>query len=156
MRNWLFILAAVAVVSCNSGHTGKADKDTFSIDSVKAHILKMNESYSQRFTTNDTAYFNSRYCKDAQVYSPGMPAVVGRDSIISFFYQNGANTETKIELPPPTVYGNNELVIEDGVYNFPDGKGGSVDKGKFIALWKEEDGIWKLYREMWNTDLQPK
>jgi hypothetical protein len=82
MRNLLFIPVAVAIVSCQSGQTEKVEKDIFSIDSVKAHILKMNESYSQRFTSNDTAYFNSRYCKDAQVYSPGMPAVVGRDSFI--------------------------------------------------------------------------
>jgi hypothetical protein len=36
---------------------------------------------------------------------------------------------------------------------FPDGKGGSVDKGKFIALWKQEVGKWKMYREIWNYDI---
>ena len=122
------------------------------MDTVKAHIIHMNISYSERFLTNNTAYYNSRYCKDAQVYSPGVPAVVGRDSIISFFYQNGTNKETKIELPAGNFYGTEDLVVEEGTYNFPDGKGGSFDKGKFIALWKKEDGKWKLYREIWNTD----
>jgi hypothetical protein len=48
------------------------------------------------------------------------------------------------------------MVVEEGDYVFPDGKGGSFDKGKFIALWKPEDGKWKLYREIWNTDITPK
>jgi ketosteroid isomerase-like protein len=115
----------------------------------------MNESYSERFLTNDTTYYNIRYCKDAQVYSPGVPIVTGRDSIISFFYQNGTNKETKIELPVGNFYGTEDLVVEEGTYNFPDGKGGSFDKGKFIALWKQEEGKWKLYREIWNTDNAP-
>jgi ketosteroid isomerase-like protein len=141
--------------SCQSGHSDKQSKSAFSIDAVKAHIIEMNKTYSNRFTTNDTAFYISRYCKDAQVYSPGLPAVMGRDSIINFFYQNGTNSETKIELPTGNFYGNEELVVEEGTYNFPDRKGGSFDKGKFIALWKQEDGKWKMYREIWNTDIAP-
>lgn len=152
MRKLVFLLLTAGMLACQSKEPGKATKNDFSIDSVKAHIIKMNESYSQRFMTNDTAYYISRYCRDAQVYSPGVPAVVGRDSIINFFYQNGTNKEAKIELPAGNIYGNGELVVEEGTYNFPDGKGGSFDKGKFIALWKQEDGQWKLYREIWNTD----
>lgn len=155
MRKLVFLLLTAGMLACQSKEPGKATKNDFSIDSVKAHIIKMNESYSQRFMTNDTAYYISRYCRDAQVYSPGVPAVVGRDSIINFFYQNGTNKEAKIELPAGNIYGNEELVVEEGTYNFPDGKGGSFDKGKFIALWKQEDGQWKLYREIWNTDLTP-
>jgi ketosteroid isomerase-like protein len=152
MRYTFFILLPAIFFSCQSGHSDTKHESTFRIDSVKTHIIKMNESYSERFTTNDTAYYNSRYCKDAQVYSPGMPAVIGRDSIISFFYQNGTNKEAKIELPAGNIYGTENLLAEEGTYNFPDGKGGSFDKGKFIALWKQEDGKWKLFREIWNTD----
>jgi ketosteroid isomerase-like protein len=150
---YIFIaLVSVAISGCSSKQSVKS---SFSIDSAKAYIIKMNESYSERFMTNDTAYYSSRYCKDAEVYSPMAPAVKGIDSIRSFFYQNGTNKETKIELPIGNIYGNEELVIEEGRYNFPDGKGGSLDKGKFIALWKQENGKWKLYREIWNTDMPP-
>lgn len=155
MRNIIFILFSAAIFSCQSKQSGDSSKATFSIDSVKAHIIKMNESYSQRFTTKDSLFYAERYCADAQVYSPGMPAVLGRDSIRSFFYTGGGNNEAKIELPAGNFYGNADLVIEEGNYNFPDGKGGSVDKGKFIALWKQEDGKWKLFREIWNTDMAP-
>lgn len=132
------------------------NKETFDLAAVKNHIIEMNKTYSDRFVKNDTAFYYERYCKDAEVYSPGVPVVKGRDSIISFFYQDGKNKEAKIELPTGNFYGNSELVVEEGLYNFPDGKGGSFDKGKFIALWKQEAGKWKLFREIWNTDITPK
>ena len=154
MKYSSLILAVFLLVSCaQKEETGKV---SFNLSAVKEHIIEMNKTYSDRFVKNDTAFYNERYCKDAEVYSPGLPAVKGRDSIISFFYQNGTNKEAKIELPAGNFYGNSELVVEEGSYNFPDGKGGSFDKGKFIALWKQEAGKWKLYREIWNTDITPK
>jgi ketosteroid isomerase-like protein len=154
MKAIILILLAAYLVSCNSTPISNAPAPTsFNLDSVKTHITEMNNSYGQRFKTNDAAFYKERYCKDAAVYSPNMPAVVGIDSIISFFYGGGNNAEAIIELPPGNIYGNADLVVEDGTYNFPDGKGGNVDKGKFIALWKQEDGKWKLFREIWNTDL---
>lgn len=147
--------AALLFTACNTADK-KTDVNNFDIAAVKAHIIEMNKTYSKRFTTSDTVFYKERYCKDAQVLSPNTPAVIGRDSIIKFFYGDGKNTDAVIELPAGTVYGNEELVVEEGAYNFPDGKGGSYDKGKFIALWKQEDGKWKLYREIWNTDIAPK
>jgi ketosteroid isomerase-like protein len=147
--------AAIFFAACN-GADKKNDRTVFDIAAVKAHIIEMNKTYSKRFTTGDSAFYKERYCKDAQVLSPNTPAVIGRDSIIKFFYGDGKNTDAVIELPAGIIYGNEELVVEEGSYNFPDGKGGSYDKGKFIALWKQEDGKWKLYREIWNTDIAPK
>lgn len=156
MRNILLLLMSAGLfASCHSKNNGNEKQNTFNLDSAKAHIIKMNENYSDRFMNNDPAFYTERYCADAQVFSPGLSAVVGRDSIRSFFYNNGNNREAKIELPAGSFYGSADLVVEEGIYNFPDGKGGSVDKGKFIALWKQEDGKWKLYREIWNTDLSP-
>lgn len=155
MRTIFLALLAAYIVSCNStpDSNALASSASFNLDSVKAHITEMNKTYGQRFKTNDVAFYKERYCKDAAVYSPNVPAVVGIDSIISFFYGGGNNTDAIIELPPNNIYGNADLVVEDGTYSFPDGKGGNVDKGKFIALWKKEDGKWKLFREIWNTDL---
>jgi ketosteroid isomerase-like protein len=154
MRIILLTMLTAYLISCNSATSPDAPATSnFNLDSVKAHIVEMNKSYGKRFTTNDRAFYNERYCKDAAVYSPNLPAVLGIDSIINFFYGSGNNGEAVIELPPNNIYGNAELVVEDGTYNFPDGKGGSVDKGKFIALWKQEDGKWKLFREIWNTNL---
>lgn len=153
--NKFFLFFSIACITACTNKKTPEPRGQFSIQRVKAHIIEMNKTYSNRFTTNDSAFYITRYCIDAEVYSPGMAAVKGRDSIRSFFYQNGTNKEAKIELPPGNFYGTADLVVEEGSYNFPDGKGGSFDKGKFIAIWKQEEGKWKLFREIWNTDLMP-
>jgi ketosteroid isomerase-like protein len=156
MQRILLVAMATFLFSCNNKEASKQKTEIkFDIALVKSHILKMNESYGERFLTGDSAFYVDRYCTDAEVYSPNMPAVKGREAIRKFFYNDGNNKEAKIELPAGTFYGGPDYVVEDGVYNFPDGKGGSVDKGKFIALWKQEDGKWKLYREIWNSDMMP-
>jgi hypothetical protein len=99
----------------------------------------MNKTYSDRFTTNDTAFYNERYCKDAEVYSPGVPVVKGRDAIREFFYGDGTNKETKIDLPPGNFYGNEGLVVEEGSYDFPMEKADLLIRENF-CIWKQEDG----------------
>ena len=156
MKHTLFIAAAIIMFSCNDKTDDKkVVEETFDIGPVKKHIYEKNKTYSKRFTTNDSLYYVENYCADAQVMSPAVPAVKGREAIRKFFYSDGQNKEAKIELPDGNIYGDADLIIEESTYNFPDGKGGSADKGKFIALWKQEDGKWKLYREIWNTDLSP-
>ena len=152
MKQLLLLVLGTSLFSCQSNHLGKAKTNSFNIDSVKTHIIKMNESYSERFMTADSAFYVARYVADAEVYSPGVPAIKGREAIRKFFYNGGNNKDAKIELPVGNIYGGEELVVEEGTYNFPDGKGGSADKGKFIALWKQESGKWKLFREIWNSD----
>lgn len=153
---YCLVLFSMAVIGCQPKRSSETESNPFSLDSVKTHIIRMNESYSKRFKTNDSAFYADRYCVDARVYSPGVPAVIGRDSIRSFFYNGGNNTDATIDLPAGNFYGNADIVVEDGSYSFLDGKGGTVDKGKFLAIWKLEDGKWKLYREIWNTDIAPK
>jgi len=156
MKHTLFIATAILLFSCNDKTDDKkVIEERFDITSVKKYIFEKNKTYSSRFTTNDSSYYVEHYCVDAQVMSPAVPTVKGREAIRKFFYSDGQNNEAKIELPDGNIYGDGDLIVEDGIYNFPDGKGGSVDKGKFIALWKQEDGKWKLYREIWNSDIPP-
>jgi hypothetical protein len=30
-----------------------------------------------------------------------------------------------------------------------------LDKGKYIVIWKKEDGTWKLHRDIWTTSVPP-
>lgn len=151
-----FILFAVA---CNHTNDEKqndqpADKK-FDLIVVQNHIHQMNKSYGDRFTNHDTSFYNERYCKDIMIMPEQMPQITGRDSVRLFNYNGGNNKELRIVVTATGVYGGPEVVVEEGAYEFPDDKGGSLEKGKFIALWKQEDGKWKLFREIWNRDNAP-
>ena len=44
---------------------------------------------------------------------------------------------------------------EVGTYTVSSAEGTELDKGKFICLWKKEDGKWKIHRDVFNSDLPP-
>jgi ketosteroid isomerase-like protein len=34
-----------------------------------------------------------------------------------------------------------------------DGKGNTIDKGKYVTIWRKEGGDWKIYSDIFNTSL---
>lgn len=126
--------------------------ESFDLTAVKQHIHQANQMYGDRFQNNEPTWYADRYTQDACALPPNEAMVCGRDAIRAFNYNDGANAEIKIIVTATAVYGNATEVIEEGTFDFPDDNGGSYDKGKFIAIWKQEDGKWKLYREIWNSN----
>lgn len=151
MKNWLFFILMILFANC----TEKTDFNSkkFDLVAVKKIIDSANLNYAQRFTNNDSLWYTQKYCKNACDFPPNEKPICSIDSLRKYFYGDGKNEAIPMLVKATNVYGSQEAVIEEGIYDFPDGKGGSFDKGKFIAIWKEEDGNWKLFKEIWNSDL---
>ena len=83
---------------------------------------------------------------------PGSPSIVGRAAIAStvgmFMRMNIKRQAKTID-----VWGNGDLLVEEGTASLLDQKGVELDHAKYLVIWKMEDGQWKLFRDMWNTDL---
>lgn len=155
MKQFYFITVVTLIASCNSSNEKEKTESSFDIGAVKSHIEEANKVYGDRFKTNDTAYYAARYCKDAVAMPEQIAMIVSRDSIRKFYYNDGKNRDFKIAITATDIYGGPGAVIEEGFYTFPGDDGVIYDKGKFIAIWKQEYGKWKLYREIWNTDNAP-
>ncbi len=141
----LLLLSAIAglmMTSCNPKATKETESSQFDIAAVKTQIEEANKVYGGRFTTNDTAYYAEKYCKDAAIMPEQMPVITGRDGIRNFNYNEGKNKDFKISISATSIYGSPDAVIEEGTYTFPGDDGVIYDKGKFIAIWKQEDGKW--------------
>lgn len=145
-------LTLAQTASCNQEDKNETTGDRFDIAEIKAHIDAANKVYGERFITNDTAFYNAKYCKDAVIMPEQMQQLSGRDAIRNFNYNDGKNKDFKIGITATSIYGGPGAVIEEGYYTFPGDDGVIYDRGKFIAVWKKEDGTWKLFREIWNTD----
>jgi ketosteroid isomerase-like protein len=156
MRKLFIAFFAMALLpACGNKITPAAEEKTYKLDEVKLFIDSANKVYGNRFKTNDTAYYAATYCKDAVIMPGQMSQVSGRDGIRNFNYDEGKNKDFKVEITATSVYGGPDAVIEEGYYTYPGDDGVIYDRGKFIAIWKQEEGKWKLYREIWNTDNAP-
>ena len=43
--------------------------------------------------------------------------------------------------------------LETGRYELYDAQNKILDKGKYVVVWKQENGEWKLFRDIFNSDL---
>jgi uncharacterized protein (TIGR02246 family) len=126
---------------------------TFDLAATRKQIDEGNQALSDLLKKGDSTGFANMYCIDAKVMGPNGPAIVGRDAIksaIGGMYRSGL---TGLSLKPVDTWGSETLVAEEGTYVFSLSEGKEIDHGKYIVLWKMEDGKWKLFRDIWNTDI---
>ncbi len=51
------------------------------------------------------------------------------------------------------ITGSGDLLVETGSYEMKTANQVIIDKGKYLVVWKQQNGEWKLYRDMGNTSL---
>ena len=152
------IVALTAAISCNSGEANKAttsDAPAFSIDSARAAITASNKTFGECWATGDSTKFAGCYSSDACINPPNMPRMCGSKAIMAFFnggYQMGVRN---IRITTEELFGGPEAVSEIGTCEMFADKNVSIDKGKFIVVWKQENGKWKMHRDVWNSDNPP-
>jgi len=159
----LFFIGAMTVFSSCSNEPEKSTTETsapetnaavstFSLDSVRASISASNKLYGECFATGDSAKFINSYTGDACIYVTNMPKMCGPQAITAFF--NGAFKMgiRNLKLTTDEVTGGKEAVVETGGYELFADKNQLLDKGKYIVIWKEENGQWKMHRDIWNSD----
>ena len=143
----------VLLISCNTETVTKTETVTFSLDSAKAAIAASNSNYGSSFVTGDSVSFVSHYTSDACISPSNMPRMCGTQAITAFFNGGYKMGIRDIKLTTEEVMGGKDAVVETGTYEILGEKGVSFDKGKFIVIWKEENGKWKMHRDIWNTDM---
>ncbi|HTY36595.1 MAG TPA: DUF4440 domain-containing protein [Bacteroidota bacterium] len=98
------------------------------------------------------------YEADALEMAPNMTVIKGRDSIFAF-QQSMAKTgmkATAVDFQTTELTADGKMAYEIGTYSMsmtmPSGE--MNDKGKYIALWRQQtDGTWKVHAETWNSDM---
>ncbi|UFH57413.1 DUF4440 domain-containing protein [Spirosoma sp. KNUC1025] len=46
-----------------------------------------------------------------------------------------------------------DQIVEVGTFTLYGADESVLDNGKYIVVWKQEGGDWKLYRDIWNTSV---
>lgn len=125
----------------------------FDIKQGEASVRQSNLVFSKAFKAKDSVEAANCFTKDAQIMIADFPPIESRDKIQTFISLMMAKGVADFKLKPSQIWGDSTILVEEGSYQFFDVSGDQIDKGKFIVLWKQESGNWKMYRNMWNSSL---
>ncbi|MBN4055250.1 SgcJ/EcaC family oxidoreductase [bacterium AH-315-K03] len=116
-------------------------------------IVAADEAFMSAFSQGDAAGIANLYTEDGQFLPPNGGFVRGRQAIQET-YQSFMNMGVKeIKLEALEVEGHGDTASEVGKYILEGEDGQVMDEGKFVVLWKQEAGQWKLHRDIINTSL---
>lgn len=122
---------------------------------INEAIEAANERFMTTFSRGDAAGMAALYTASGQLLPPNGDFVTGKQALQAAFQGLMALGMKGIKLDTVEVEGYGDTASEVGRYTL-EGEGGQVlDRGKYIVIWKREDGQWKLHRDIFNTSMPP-
>ena len=149
-------IATLLTSACNNITSTTANKDNPSnLDTtgLRKIIDEKNNKFTQAHIVGDTAFLNNIFTQDGRVFAPNSEVITGHSAIaaINLEYINFGIKEFREETT--ALYGSGDYLINEGTYFMSYGKDSTIEKGKFINIWKKLDNDWKLYSNIWNSSM---
>jgi len=146
-------------IACNNSSPGtETNKSNSAIDSTAAAktVAAEQQVFMDAFRKGDSIGVADVYTTDAKVMNAGMPAAEGRENIIHFFGRVFKGGPLMITTKTLAAWSNTSMIVEEGQWIMADKNGKAYDHGKYLILWKMENGRWKKFRDCHNSDIYPK
>ncbi len=140
-----FLLTLILVISCTSAQ----------VDNTKVYdaIVEANQQFMENVNSGNSAGLASLYTENGQLLPTNSDFITGKQAIQEFWQSVMDMGIKSAKLETIEVEGMGNTAHEVGKYTlFADG-GQVIDTGKYIIIWKQEEGMWKLHRDIWNTSM---
>ena len=123
---------------------------------VRAAIEAANREFVAAFNRGDAASIAALYMEEGKILPPNMEMMQGK-AAVQAFWQGAMDMGCKeATLETVELEEQGAAAIEIGKYTLkiqlPDG-GIFMDNGKYLVVWKQEGGAWKLDQDIWNSSL---
>lgn len=118
---------------------------------VRGAIIAANERFMAAFKWGDAAGLAALYTENGQILPPNDGFVTGRQAVHAFWQSVMDMGIKEAKLKVLEVEGLGDTAIEVSTFTLQ-GEGGLVlDEGKYLVVWKFEEGQWKLHRDIFNS-----
>jgi ketosteroid isomerase-like protein len=121
-------------------------------DSVRQALDAKNRAFEQAVNAGDLARAAREvYTKNARVLPPGAPMVEGREEVAEFWTAAAAQLgikQVRLETVELDAHAGHAHEIGRAHLTLASGE---TAIGKYVVLWKQEDGDWRWDVDIWNT-----
>lgn len=119
----------------------------------KAAIIERSNHFSQAYISGDYDAMAEAYTSDAKIFPSGSEIISGLDAIKKRWTLTDGTTILNHQVFPEEIQIEGKYSYDYGVYEGKSkNKEGEVSdwKGKYVIVWKKENGEWKMYLDIWN------
>lgn len=125
---------------------------TDSTTALHAAIRAADDNLESTFGQGDSQGMSGLYTEDGMLLPTGSEPVRGKPDIQAF-WQGAMDMGIKgLGLEIVELEDHGSTAIEVGNYTLTSEGGEVIDRGKYVVVWKQEDGNWKLHRDIWNSN----
>jgi len=110
------------------------------------------KEFMDAINAKDSARVGMLYAKDAIAFPPNAEMANGREAIQAL-WKGFIDGGMKAQIETVEMEMEGKLGSEVGKYTITDATGKTVDQGKYVVVWKKGSEGWKLYRDIWNSNM---
>jgi uncharacterized protein (TIGR02246 family) len=122
-----------------------------SVANLQEEIEAQNRQFMSAFSRGDAAGVAALYTQDARILPPNSPMLSGREEAQQFWQGLMSIGGKDATLETVSVELRGDMAVEVGKYSLSIGT--VSDSGKYVVVWKNEEGSWRLHVDIWNTSL---
>jgi ketosteroid isomerase-like protein len=149
MKRICLLIMVAALSACKNSAT---EHPPFNLEQVKQIIASNNKLYRIPIISGDSSSFADLHHPATINMPPGQPVMKGPAAMGAMVRSMPAMGVTDYKVTTTNVYGGPDNVIEEGRYEVDSSGNKAMEKGKYIVIWRQDKGRWKIYRSIWNTD----
>ncbi|MCB1127470.1 MAG: DUF4440 domain-containing protein [Verrucomicrobiae bacterium] len=136
-------------------HTEKLNPD------LDPGLLKAHKAYEAAINSNDTEQVMAMYDKDAEILQPDGPIVTGLDNIRQWVADYFGAYHTHWTKIPTKNFVFGDFGFDEGIDTAVDtprdgGKPIHWDCKGILVYKRQENGEWRIFRDIWNNTTPPK
>src|SRR5687768_4553314 len=120
--------------------------------SPRTAIEAANARFMAAFRSADPTALATCYTIDGQLLPANSDAVTGREAIARFWGGVLTSGIAEARLETAEVEARDDLAVEVGRYALTAADGGMLDNGKYVVVWHQDAGSWKMHRDIWTTN----
>lgn len=149
------IVAIILFTACRNNSEVNTTTTAISSDSAKAMIAVKNAEFNNAIAKNDSTAFVNCYTDNLCFYPPNATEICNKDGVGKFFSGIQKMGVKGLLATTKDVFVSKDIITETGTYDLQIANNQSVDKGKYMVIWKQENGNWKMHRDIFNSDMPP-
>jgi uncharacterized protein (TIGR02246 family) len=149
-------ITAAAVAACfliTAGCQQATAPDSRSAKAAQEDINDVHSGLLKAYNAKDAAGIAALYSDDAILMPPNLAPVKSKIAVGDFMRQMLMPPYGSMLLNPAETVVSGDYAFSSGFYTVLRTDGTTLDTGKFVEVFKNESGGWRIYRDIYNSDM---